>query len=128
MERGSWRGNLHTVQSGELGTNDTPWIVWEMRARELEEAWATAFTDGSGLDNKAVGGFCANPNRLTKGPDTDLSGDQYLGIKATHFEGELAGIALALEDHTVTNMVALLTDCKPTIQVVVKIDSGTAAP
>ena len=93
-----------------------------------EEAWTTAFTDGSGLDNKAAGGFCANPNRLTKGPDPDQSGDQYLGIKATHFDGVLAGISLALEGHTDTNMVALLTDCKPAIRVVEKIDSGTAAP
>ena len=58
-----------------------------MRIRELEEeeeGWTTAFTDGSGLDNKAAGGFCANPNRLNK-EQPDRTAEQYLGIKATHF-------------------------------------------
>ena len=36
-----------------------------------------AFTDGSSLDDdKAVGGFCANLNRLNKDRQLDLSGDQ----------------------------------------------------
>ena len=68
-------------------------IIWEMSIRELdeeEEGWTTAFTDGSGPDNNAVGGFCANLNRLDK-KQPGLSGNQYLGIKATHFNGELRG-------------------------------------
>ena len=66
----------------ELGTKDTPQVVWEMRIRDLEEdeGWTTAFTDGSGLDNKAAGGFYLNPN---KPPHTDptpnLTGSKYLG-------------------------------------------------
>ena len=75
-------------------------IIWEMRTRDLQEEEG-AFTDGSGLENKAAGGFCANPNRLNK-EQPDLSGDQYLGIKATHFHGGLEGIALALEGHNNT--------------------------
>ena len=55
----------------------------------------------------------------------DLLGEQYLGIKATHFDRELVGIALALEEHNDTNMVVLLSDCKPAIWVVEKIDSET---
>ena len=93
-----------------------------MRIRELEKEWTMAFTDGPGLEDKAAGGFCANPNRLDKDRQPDLSGDQYLGIKATHFGGfggELAGIALALEGHNEmdTGMLALLSDCKPAIRV-----------
>ena len=74
-----------------------------------------AFTDGSGLDDKGSGGFCSNPNRLDKDRQPDLSKDQYLGIGATHFDGELAGIVLALEGHNDinTNTVALLSDFKP---------------
>ena len=53
---------------------------------------------------------------------------QYLGIKATHFDGQLTGIALALEGHKEADMVALLSDCKPAIRVVEKIDSGRLAP
>ena len=68
-----------------MGTRETPRIVWEMRIRELKQGWATAFTDGSCLDDKAAGGFCGNPNRL----DKDLSGIQYLEIQATHFDGDL---------------------------------------
>ena len=79
---------------------------WEMRIRELDEGWTTVFTDGSGLDDKAAGGFCANPNKLDKDRQPDQSGDQYLGIKATNFDGEIVGMALALEGHTDTNMVA----------------------
>ena len=42
-------------------------MVWEMRVRDLEEeGWTTAFTDGSGLNDKAVGGFCSIPNRTDK--------------------------------------------------------------
>ena len=99
--------------------------------RELEEdQWrTTAFTDGSALDNKAAGGFCANPNKLDKNKDQpDRMGGKYLGIKATHFDGELEGIALALEKHKNTNMVALLSDCKPAKRVVEKLDSGMEAP
>ena len=44
-------------------------------------------------------------------------GDQYLCIKATHFDGELEGIALVLEGHNNTDKVALLSDCKPAIRV-----------
>ena len=50
------------------------------------------------LNDKAAGGSCANPNRLDKDRQPELSGDKYLGIKYTHFDGELEGIALALEN------------------------------
>ena len=43
--------------------------------RDLEEeGWTTAFTDGSGLNDKAVGGFCSNPNRTYKEKQPELSG------------------------------------------------------
>ena len=47
-----------------------------------------------------------------------------MGSKATHFDGELAGIALVPKGDTGTLTVALLSDCKPAIQVVEKIDLG----
>ena len=84
-------------------------VVWEMRIRDLEEeGWTTAFTDGSGLNLKAAGGFCSNPNRKDKQRQPELSGSEYLGTKSTHFDGELEGIALALETHANTHMVAML--------------------
>ena len=49
---------------------------------------------------KAAGGFCSNPNRLDKDRQPEMAGSRYLGTKATHFDGELEGIALALEKHT----------------------------
>ena len=98
-----------------------------IRELELEEGRTTAFTDGSGLENKAAGGFCANPNSLEK-EQPDLSGDQYLGTKATHFDGEPERIALALEGHNNMKMVAFLSGCKPAIRVVEKLDSETEAP
>ena len=125
------RKQLHTLQQGDLGTKDTPQVVWEMRVRDLEEeGWTTAFTDGSGLKDKAAGGFCSNPNRTDKERQPELSGSGYLGTKATHFDGELEGIALALEKHTHTgtNLLAMLTDSKPAIRVLEKLDSGTEAP
>ena len=97
-----------------------------MIVRDLEEeGWTMTFTDGSGLGSKAAGIFCSNPNRLDKDRQPDRSGDQYLGIKVTHFDGELA-----LEGHNDTNMdtVALLSDYKPAIRVVEKVDSRTEAP
>ena len=94
------RKKTHTLHRGDLGTKDTPQVVWEMRVRDLEEeGWTTAFTDGSGLNDKAAGGFCSNPNRTDKERQPELSGSKYLGTKATHFDGELEGIALALEGH-----------------------------
>ena len=103
LDRGEWeKGTDVGIFQGEkrihlvhLETKDTPRIVWEMRIRELEEeeGWTTTFTDGSGLNDTASGGYCSNPTRLDKGKQPDRSGDQYLGIKATHFDRELAGIA-----------------------------------
>ena len=105
------RQPARNIQSRELGTKDTPRIVWELRIRELEEekGWTTAFTDGSGLDNMAAGSNCANPT------------------KATHIDGELEGIALALEAHNDRNtgMLAILSDCRPATRVT---DSGTEGP
>ena len=116
----------------ELGTKDTPRIVWEMRIRDLEEdeGWTTAFTDGSGLNNKAAGGFCSNPNKppRTLDPIPDLSGKKYLGTRATHIDGELEGIALALEAHEQTGMLAILSDCRPAIRTTENLDSGTQVP
>ena len=102
-----------------------------LRVRELEEeGWTTAFTDGSGLDDKAAGGLCSNPNRQDKDWQPEIMGSEFLGTKATHIDGELEGIALALEKHTDkgTNMVALLSDCKPAIRTVEKLDRGEEAP
>ena len=98
---------------------------WEL---EEEEAWTTAFTDGSGLDNKAAGGFCSNLTRPAHQPN--LSGERYLGTRATHIDGELEGIALALEAHNKKNtaMLAILSDCRPAIRVTEKLDSGTEGP
>ena len=127
-----WGKKVQNLQhrDPELGTKGTPRIVWELRIRKLEEeeGWTTAFTDGSGLDNKAAGGFCSNPTRPAHQPN--LSGERYLGIRATHIEGELEVIALALEAHNEKNtaMLAILSDCRPAIRVTEKLDSGTEGP
>ena len=86
--------------------------------------WTTAFTD------KSEGGFCSNPNRTDKERQPELLGSEYLGTKSTHFDRELEGIALALEKHTHTGtyLLAILTDSKPAIRVLEKLDSGTEAP
>ena len=41
----------------DLGTGETPKVIWELRIRrELEEeGWTACYTDGSGLDDKAAG-------------------------------------------------------------------------
>ena len=125
------RKQLHTLYTGNLGTKDTLQVVWEMRVRDLEEeGWTTAFTDGSGLNDKTAGGFCSNPNRTDKERQLEISGKRYLGTRATHFDGELEGIALALGKHTEadTQLLAMLTDSKPAIRTVEKLDSGTEAP
>ena len=124
------RKETHTLYRGDLGTKDTLQVVWELRVRELEEeGWTTAFKDGSGLNDKAAGGFCSNPNRLDQTRQPERQGSEYLGTKATHFDGELEGIALALEKHTEadTNLLAILTDSKPAIRTLEKLDSGKEA-
>ena len=68
------------------------------------------------------------PKQTDKQRQPELSGSEYLGTKATHFDGELEGIALALEKHSDTLMVAILTDSKPAIRVLEKLDSGSEAP
>ena len=113
----------------ELGTKDTPRIVWEMRIRDLEEdeGWTIGFTDGSGLDNKAAGGFCSNPNKPPQTLDLtpDRTGKKYLGTRATHIDEELEEIALALEAHEQIGMLAILSDCRPAIRTTENLDSGT---
>ena len=63
----------HTPYSLEIWAScnkDTPKVVWELWIRDLEgEGWNIAFSDGSGLDGKAAGGYysrglpelCHNP-------------------------------------------------------------------
>ena len=40
----------------ELGTKDILKVVW-VRNKLEEEGWTTCYTDGSGLDDKALGAF-----------------------------------------------------------------------
>ena len=74
------------------------------------------------------------PYRTNKEPgpnkELGLSGERYLGTRATHIDGELEGIALALEAHNEKNtgMLAILSDCRPAIRVTEKLDSGTEGP
>ena len=51
-----------------------------------------------------------------------------MGTKATHFDGELEGIALALENHTENLMLAVLTDSKPAIRALEKLNLGIEGP
>ena len=100
-----------------------------MRIRDLEEdeGWTTA---GSGLDNKAAGAFCSNPTKQSIPWTPDLSRTKYLGTRATHIDGELEGIALALEAHEQSGimMLAILSDCRPAMRTTENIDSGTQGP
>ena len=102
-----------------------------MRVRELEEeGWTIAFTEGSGLKDKVAGGFCTNPNRVDTERQLEMTGNEYLGIRATHFNGELEGIALVMGKHIEadTQLLAILTDSKPAIQTLEKLDSEIEGP
>ena len=110
----------------ELGTKDTLKVVWDLRIRELEEeGWTTCYTDGSGLENKAAGSFTRSSHTGLHGERT---GSKYLGTRATHYDGELDGIAQALEESREVNLLAILTDSKPAISTIRKLDSGTVPP
>ena len=110
----------------ELSTKDTLKVIWDLRIRELEEeGWTTCYTDGSGLENKASGAF-TRPNYT--GLHKERSGSKYLGTRATHFDGELNGIAQALEESREVNLLAILTDSKPAISTIRKLDSGITPP
>ena len=111
----------------ELGTKDTLKVVWELRIRnELEEeGWTTCYTDGSGLDEKASGAFTRNSHT---GLHENKSGTRYLGTRATHHDGELSGIAQALEESREVNLLAILTDSKLAISTIRKLNSGEAPP
>ena len=80
------------------------------------------------VDNKAAAGFCSNPTKLDNPWTPDLSGKRYLGTRATHIDGELEGIALALDAHEQTGMLAILSDCRPAIRVTENLDTGTQGP
>ena len=58
----------------------------------------------------------------------DSTGSEYLGTRATHYDGELSGIAQALEDSREIQMLAILTDSKPAISTIKKLDTGVAPP
>ena len=134
-------GNLAAI--GENGEREIPWNfnrdtrtpraitilelgTWDLRIRELEEeGWTICYTDGSGLENKAAGAFTRSSHT---GLHRDRTGSKYLGTRATHFDGELNGIAQALEESREVNLLAILTDSKPAISTIRKLDSGTAPP
>ena len=110
----------------ELGTKDTTKNVWDLRIQELdEEGWTTCYTDGSGLGNKTAGAYTCSTHT---GLHSDSAGSKYLGTKATQFDGKLNGIAQALEESREVNLLAILTDSKPAISIIRKLDSGTAPP
>ena len=109
----------------ELGTKDTIKAIWDLRIWELEEeGWTTCYTDSSGLENKASGAFTrSNWANLHK----ERSGSKYLGTRATYFDRELNRIARALEESREFNLLAILTDAKPAISTIRKLDSRTAS-
>ena len=102
----------------ELGTKDIDKVVWELRIRkELEEeGWTVCYSDGSGLDYKAARAY-------TRKCFLGL-----LGTRATHYDGELIGIAQALEEAREIQILAILTDSKPAISTINKLDIGEAQP
>ena len=51
-----------------------------------------------------------------------------IGTRATHYDGELSGIAQALEELREVSMLAILTDSKPAISTLRKLDTGAAPP
>ena len=118
--------NPRAITMLELGTKDTLKVVWDLRIRELEEeGWTVCYSDRSGLENKAAGAFTRSSHT---GLHRDRAGSKYLGTRATHFDGELNGIAQALEESREVNLLAILTDSKPAISVIRKLDSGAAPP
>ena len=56
------------------------------------------------------------------------SGSEYLSKKATQYDGELAGLAQAMEEVREVNMLAILTDSKPGILTLRKLDRGLTLP
>ena len=53
---------------------------------------------------------------------------EYLGKKATHYDRDLAGIAQVMEEAREVNMLAILTDRKPGISTLRKLDRGLTPP
>ena len=49
---------------------------------------------------------------------------EYLGTRATHHDGELVGITLALQHHKGAHVLAVLSDSKAVLQAVTNIDTG----
>ena len=52
----------------------------------------------------------------------DNAVSEFLGTKATHYDSELNGIAQALEESKEVNMLIALTDSKPAISALRKLD------
>ena len=124
------RKQTHNIQSKELETKDTPRSPDSMRDEDKRAG-------RGGVDYRFYRwirpewrGSRRILEQARQRQTTRPVGGQLPGIKATHYDGEFEGIALALERHTDvdTNMVALLSDCKPAIWVVEKLDSGAEAP
>ena len=100
-------------------------MIWELRIRkELEvEGWTICYTDGSGLDDKASGAYT-----LKSGLHEEKVGSEYLGTRATHYDGELSGIAQALEGAREASMLTILTDSKQAVSTLRKLDQRRAPP
>ena len=82
-----------------------------MRIRDLEEeGWNVTFTDGFGLDGKAARRYFFKTSTGASAGSRTSTGSLYVGTRATRFHGELAGIALFLEDQNDAGMLAILSD------------------
>ena len=111
----------------ELGTKDTDKVVWELRIRKEreEEGWTVCYSDGLGLEDKAAESYTRKSH---VGLQKESTGSSYLGTRATHFDGELVGIAQALEEAREIHLLAILTDSEPAISTMRKLDAGEAPP
>ena len=111
----------------ELGTKDTDKVVWELHIRKEpeEEGWTICYSDGLGLDDKAAGAYTW---KCFLGFHEEKTGSNYLGTRATHYDRELIGIARALEEAREIQMLEILTDSKPAILTINKLDTGEAQP
>ena len=85
----------------------------------LQEGWRLAYTDGSGNEGH-TGSGCFSQDR--KGNPERETG-RYLGNKSTAYDGELTGIALAVEDHDSASLL-VVTDSRAALARTVALSEG----
>jgi len=98
-------------------------LAWMRTIKANNPSATTIYTDGSGAENKAVGGAITDRGATTWG-EIHPSKSTYLGKMASVADEERTGIANALQLHPNTREITILTDSLTALTTAMNLSKG----